>query len=111
MLKSNPITWILAYPLAYTLLSPFRPEPKDGLAAWPPEKPLLIIHGNADTIVPCHHLDLFLKALPEAARARAHVLRLERGSHNELADTPEEGAAEVRAAIREWIARAANAAR
>ena len=108
MLMSNPVTWLLAYPLAYTLLSPFRPEPKEGLAAWPPEKPLLLIHGKADTIVPCHHLDIFAAALPEAARARARLLTLPRGSHNELAESPEEGAAEVRAAIKEWIDAAAR---
>ncbi len=108
VLKSNPITWIFAYPLAYTLISPFRAEPKEGLASWPPQKPLLIIHGKDDTVVPFHHLEIFAGALSEEARARAQLLALERGNHNELAESPQEGEAEVRAALKEWIARSTS---
>jgi alpha-beta hydrolase superfamily lysophospholipase len=107
-LKSNPLTWILAYPLAYLLVSPWRAEPVEGLAAWPAHKPLLLIHGKADRVVPIHHVDIFLEGLPAATRAAAQVLRLDIGAHNALAATAAQGEAHVRSALRQWISRASG---
>ena len=103
VLKSSAMTWLFAYPIAYILIWPGRPEPKGGLAQWPAEKPLLMIHGKADRVVPYHHLDIFLDAMPSALRERARVVRLAEGSHNSLGDNPEDGEIEVRRALSAWI--------
>ncbi len=108
VLKSNPISWIFAYPLAYTLIWPFRAEPKEGLAAWPAAKPLLLIHGKQDRIVPFHHLGMFLDALPPEVRTNAITCELETGNHNSLATSPAEGQNEVFSALETWIDRAAG---
>jgi alpha-beta hydrolase superfamily lysophospholipase len=110
-LKSSPFTWLLAYPVAYGLCSPWRPEPTDGLARWPAAKPLLLIHGEADRVVPVHHLDLFLACLGEETRAAVQVVRLTTGRHNALGSCPEEGEQDVRAALRQWVTRAIEARR
>ncbi len=110
-LKSNPFTWLLAYPLGYLLVSPWRAEPVDGLAQWPPEKPLLLIHGKADRVVPVHHLDLFLAGLSAPTRAAVQVVRLRLGAHNALAASPEQGEEDVRSAVGSWITRANTQAR
>jgi len=105
VLKSNPITWLLAYPVAYLLISPWRTEPYEGLVEWPEEKPLLLIHGEADRVVPVHHLDVFLRALGPEARKNVQVVRLPEGHHNSLGETPREGKETVRKAVLEWINR------
>lgn len=107
-LQSTIILWPLAYPLAYTLIWPFRAEPVEGLTTWPPGKPLLLIHGEADRIVRCHHLDYFIEALPAVTRDKAVIVRIPSGHHNQLASSQEEGRDKIFTALAEWIKEAAT---
>jgi len=109
VLKTNPLTRLLVFPVAYCFVPPWRREPAEGLALWPAEKPLLLVHGEADTIVPIHHLDLFLEALPAEVRSKAALLRLPQVGHNDIGASPELGQEALREAICNWLDRTAAA--
>lgn len=50
-LRSNPVTWLLAWPLSRVLIRSGQ-DPIDHINAISP-RPTLVIHGTADRVVPC----------------------------------------------------------
>jgi len=63
------------------------------------DRPLLLIHGTADTIVPAYHS----RKLAEAAGDNARLIELEGGEHNSLRWTHPEMESEVIAFFRDHL--------
>ncbi len=68
------LTWIFQYPLSYAFTASY--DPKLAAAKIAPV-PLLVIHGNADNIIPMHHG----KKLFEAAYSPKLFWKIESGKH------------------------------
>jgi uncharacterized protein len=85
------LTWPLQGPLALTIDDAFRPI--DDIASLAP-LPLLIIHGEDDTIVPAHHA----RTLFEVAGEPKALWLIEGGGHIRALASPE-----VREALAAWL--------
>jgi uncharacterized protein len=85
------LTWALQWPLALTIDDDYRPIDDIGSLA---PLPVLIIQGEADTIVPAHHA----RSLFEAAGKPKALWLIEGGGHIQAL-----ASADVRGALAEWL--------